>query len=359
MTAPAPDAADPPVPPRPSRTRQIVSGLLTLAVLAFVFLGLFPQLADLESVLSAIESMSAASLWIVAIAIFVNIAVYPWPFPASLPGLRYWPAFEVRQTAFAVSNTVPAGGALGLGLQYAMLGSYGFAGPPSATAIAVTSTWNAYLTLLLPVAGLLLLAATGNMQEQWIGPTVVAVLLALASIILFAAILRSERAAHRIGALADRIAAAGLRLVRRADTATDLESAIVAFRGDIVEVVRRRWIPVTASNLLMQLTSFAILYAALAGLEGGAAATSVAVAFACFTLARLLTFVPITPGGLGTVDAALVGLLTTFGTSNADAVAAVLIWRVGALVPQVILGGITFLTWRARSGRLAQARAAG
>jgi uncharacterized protein (TIRG00374 family) len=82
-------------------------------------------------------------------------------------------------------------------------------------------------------------------------------------------------------------------------------------------------------------------------------------AFACFTLARLLTFIPITPGGLGTVDAALVGLLTGFGTSSADAVAAVLIWRVGALVPQVILGGITFLIWRARSGRLAQARAAG
>ena len=38
------------------------------------------------------------------------------------PDLRYGTAFMIRQTSFTISNAVPAGGAIGLGVQYGMLG---------------------------------------------------------------------------------------------------------------------------------------------------------------------------------------------------------------------------------------------
>ena len=62
------------------------------------------------------------------VATVVNVAVYVWPLQAALPGLGYGPGFVVRQTSFAISNAVPAGGAVGLGVQYGMLDSYGFCG---------------------------------------------------------------------------------------------------------------------------------------------------------------------------------------------------------------------------------------
>ncbi len=53
-----------------------------------------------------------------------------------------------------------------------------------------------------------------------------------------------------------------------------------------------------------------------------------------------------TPGGLGTVDAAMVGLMVSMGADKDIALAADLVWRAASFFPQVILGVITFLIWR-------------
>ncbi len=351
-----PSVTSPPAqaPKPPSRTKKVVSAILTLAVLAFVFFGLFPRFADISEVWESLAGMPTASIVGVLAAVLVNIAVYPWPFQAALIGLRYWPAFEVRQTAFAISNTVPAGGALGLGVQYAMLNSYGFAAGANASAIAITGTWNAYLTLVLPLLALFPLALVGDGFSQWLTPALIGLAIAVGSALVFALILRSESFARRLGQWLDGVISRVARLFKREPGAGVTES-IVEFRASIVETVSRRWASITGSNLLMQLTSFAVLYAALIGIGGGGADVGMAQAFAAFAIARLATFIPVTPGGLGTTDAAMAALLAGFGMSNADALAAVLVWRIGTLVPQVILGAVTFLIWRARSGRAARA----
>ena len=343
-------------PKPPSRTKKIVSAVLTLAVLAFVFFGLFPRFADISEVWDSLAGMPTASVIAVLVAVLVNIAVYPWPFQAALIGLRYWPAFEVRQTAFAISNTVPAGGALGLGLQYAMLNSYGFAAGANAGAIAITGTWNAYLTLVLPILALLPLALVGDGFSQWLTPALIGVAIAIGSALVFALILRSESFARRLGHWLDRLIDRISGWFKR-DSKPSVTDSILEFRASIVDTVARRWASITGSNLLMQLTSFAVLYAALIGIEGGAANVGLAEAFAAFAIARLATFIPVTPGGLGTTDAAMAALLAGFGASNADALAAVLVWRIGTLVPQVVLGAVTFLVWRARSNRTAAKQA--
>ena len=61
---------------------------------------------------------------------------------------------------------------------------------------------------------------------------------------------------------------------------------------------------------------------------------------------RLLTAVPITPGGVGIVELGLSSALVGFGAGNAEAVAAVLLYRVLTVVPTLVLGAILGLTWR-------------
>ena len=102
----------------------------------------------------------------------------------------------------------------------------------------------------------------------------------------------------------------------------------------------------------MQMTSFAILFIALRGVEAGEPnPTTFAQAFAAFALGRLGSFIPVTPGGLGTVDAAIVGILTAFGANSSDALAADLVWRALTYVPQIVIGIVTFLIWRRRQAR--------
>ena len=97
--------------------RIVVSTVVTVAVLAVVFVGIFPKVADYSEAWSSIRQMPTAYVVALVVATVVNLAVYVWPLQAALPGLGYGPGFVVRQTSFAISNAVPAGGAVGLGVQ--------------------------------------------------------------------------------------------------------------------------------------------------------------------------------------------------------------------------------------------------
>jgi putative heme transporter len=46
------------------------------------------------------------------------------------------------------------------------------------------------------------------------------------------------------------------------------------------------------------------------------------------------------------VDAALTALLTGYGATSSQALAADLVWRAATYVPQVLLGVLAFLWWR-------------
>jgi len=350
--------ASPKAPAKVSKRKAIVGAIVTIAVLAIVFLGIFPQFASYKDAWTAIQDMPTS--WIVAlvIACIVNILVYVWPFQAAIPGLRYWPAFSVRQTSYAISNGIPAvGGAIGLGVQYTMLESYGTGSAESAAGIAVNTVWNLILTLALPIVSVVLLVFTGDATTKAAVLAVIGLAVIAIGGVLLALVLKSDDEARKIGDFGERLANWALKLVHH-PMELRLGDALVSFRGSTVDVIRSRWALLTLTNFLMQLTSFMVLFIALRGVQAGEPThTTFAEAFAAFAFGRLASFIPITPGGLGTVDAAITGILAAFGASSSDALAADLVWRALTYIPQELIGLVTFLVWRARQAR--RARAAG
>ena len=349
--------ASPKPPAKVSKGKAIVGAIVTIAVLAIVFLGIFPQFASYKDAWTAIQEMPTP--WIVAlvIACIVNILIYVWPFQAAIPGLRYGPAFSVRQTSYAISNGIPAvGGAIGLGVQYTMLESYGIGSAGSAAGIAVNTVWNLILTLALPIVSVVLLVFTGDATSKAALLAVIGLAVIAIGGILLALVLRSDDEARKIGDLGERIINWLLKLVHH-PMELRLGDALVSFRGSTVGVIRSRWALLTLTNFLMQLTSFMVLFIALRGVQAGEPThTTFAEAFAAFAFGRLASFIPVTPGGLGTVDAAITGILAAFGASSSDALAADLVWRALTYIPQEIIGLVTFLLWRARQRRLASMR---
>jgi uncharacterized protein (TIRG00374 family) len=347
-TAPAGDAP----PHRTSRWRIVISAAITVAVLLIVFVGIFPKVADYSEAWSSIQQMPTAYVVALFVATVVNVAVYVWPMQAALPGLGYGPGFVVRQTSFAISNAVPAGGAVGLGVQYGMLDSYGFGAGAVASAIAIVSVFNVFATLVMPVLGVVALLASGVVEGRYLLVAAIGIVAIGAAVVAFAVVLRSERGARTVGRWADRLADPLARRFAHGRS-LDLSGKILDFRSSVVGVMRTRWLQVTLSTLLLQFTSWAILALALRGLEAGAGSATVTwtEALAAFSFARIASFIPVTPGGLGTVDAALAALLTGFGTTSSQALAADLVWRAASYVPQVLLGVLTFLWWRVTAAR--------
>jgi uncharacterized protein (TIRG00374 family) len=331
---------------------MVISTAVTVAVLVVVFVGVFPRVADYSEAWSAIQQLPTAYLLALVAATVANLAVYVWPLQAALPGLGYGPGFVVRQTSFAISNAVPAGGAVGLGVQYGMLDSYGFGAAAATSAIAIVSVFNVFATLVLPVLGVLALLASGEVKGTYVLMAAVGILAIGVAVVGFAVVLRSERGARTIGHWADRLLNPVTRRLAHGRS-VDLTGKLLDFRSSVVEVMQTRWVQVTVSTLVLQLTSWAILVLALRGLEVGTGEARVTwnEALAAFSFSRVASFIPLTPGGLGTVDAALAALLTGYGATSSQAVAADLVWRAATYVPQVLLGAVTFLWWRLTATR--------
>ena len=67
-----------------------------------------------------------------------------------------------------------------------------------------------------------------------------------------------------------------------------------------------------------------------------------------FASAGLLALIPLTPGGLGFVEAGLVGTLTLAGVSAPKALVATLAYRLASYWLPIPAGGIAYLLFRRR-----------
>ncbi|MGI9666092.1 MAG: lysylphosphatidylglycerol synthase transmembrane domain-containing protein [Acidimicrobiia bacterium] len=331
--------------------QQIIAGIATVIILIIVFVGVLPQLGDYGAAWEAIKNMAAWELGLIVVATAAMIFIYALPFPAAMPGLRYWPAFKVRQTSFMISNTIPAGGAFGLAVQFGMLQSYGFKAAPSTATIGITSVWNTFVTLTLPVLGLLGLAIVGQSNGQATTITLIATSVVVIGIVVFGLILRSEELARKIGGWSDGAIQWFARLIRR-EIDVDATKGIVDFRSSIIDVVRDRWGLITLANVGQQLAQYSILYLAVVALQGSwVDPIGPWEALAAFSFGRLATFIPVPPGGLGTTDALITSILVAFGLDNNTALAATMIWRGATFFPQVVIGGITLIAFQAEKNR--------
>ncbi len=354
----ASEQPEPEAPPKFGR-QQIIAGIVTLVILVLVFVVILPQFGDYGAAWDAIQGMEAWQIGLIAMATVAMIAIYVTPYTAALPGIGFWDAFKVRQTSFMISNVVPAGGAFGLAVQFGMLQSYGFGAAPATATIGITSVWNTFVTLSLPTIGLVALALLGDATLEAAGLALIALAVVVVGIVLFALILRSEDLARRIGGWGDAILGWAFGLLNREDP-PDATAGILDFRNSIVDVVKDRWLLITVANLGQQLAQFSILYLAIVALQGSwVEPIGPLEALVAFSFGRLATFIPVPPGGLGTTDAIIAGILGAFGLDNNSALAATMIWRAATYFPQVIIGAFTLLAFRRDQRKQQQAAGTG
>jgi uncharacterized membrane protein YbhN (UPF0104 family) len=91
-----------------------------------------------------------------------------------------------------------------------------------------------------------------------------------------------------------------------------------------------------------------VLLACLRGSGLSQAQVSWQASLAAFAFVRLLTVLPITPGGVGLTELGLVGLLAAGGSHRigVQVTAAVLLYRAVTYLPPILLGAGACLVWR-------------
>lgn len=338
------------------KKKSIILGLVGLVFIVIIFWKVIPQIGSYSDALTALKAMSSLAIVLIVACVLLYLLTYGLPFMAATPGLKYWRSQQVNQAAFAISNGVPGGGAVGLAVQFGMLSTFGVAGTSATAAITAVGLWSTFVTLFFPVLGVVAITifGLGGDAHALTGLLGIGILVAVVSV--FVLVMRSESLAVKIGAFANRLIKP-LRKRIKALATIDLQAPIVKFRADMYEVLKKRWGALTAAQIAVSFTQFLILYVALRGVEGwDSAGTSFAAAFAAFAIAQIGLMIPITPGGLGTVDAALIALLVGFGASTGAATAADLVWRAASFIPQIGIGVVALIAWYRKAGQaLAQA----
>ena len=104
----------------------------------------------------------------------------------------------------------------------------------------------------------------------------------------------------------------------------------------------------TAATVASYLTLWLVLLACLRATGVSQAQVPWQTSLAAFAFIRLLTALPITPGGVGITELGLVGILTAGAGHpvSAQVTAAVLLYRAVTYLPPIPLGALACLLWR-------------
>jgi uncharacterized protein (TIRG00374 family) len=133
--------------------------------------------------------------------------------------------------------------------------------------------------------------------------------------------------------------------VRRRDHVTNLPQQVLARRDFVRATFGRRWQAALLAAVGSTGFDYLALLAALRAVGGSPRPSLVLLAYAS---AEVLALVPATPGGLGFVEAGLVGMLTLAGIPSADALTATLLYRIVSFWLPIPAGGVAYVLFRRR-----------
>jgi glycosyltransferase involved in cell wall biosynthesis/uncharacterized membrane protein YbhN (UPF0104 family) len=273
---------------------------------------------------------------------FVGLVVHTFVLTAAAPRLSHCRALTLNLTGSAVANVVPLGGAAGVELNRRMMKDWGLDARTFTGFTFLTNVWDVGAKLLLPVIAVLALGHTGGGVTAPLRTTAVAAGMAFAGFAILAALLvLSPRGAAILGTAAERVLRSGLRLIGR-DRELGLADHLLEIRLECAQLVARGWL-----QMSLGIGAYLALQCALLGwcLHVAGAGSPWTVVLAGFAVERVLTVLPITPGGVGVADIGLVGVLLALGGDPTGVTAGAVLFRAFVFAVEIPVGGSALGLW--------------
>jgi putative heme transporter len=327
--------------------REIFRTAGSVALVAAIFGFALPHFASYGSVWASMSAMTWAQALLVAAAAAASMASAWIMICSVLPSIRLREAAVVNLGSNAVANTLPAGGALAMGVSWAMLSSWGISTAEYVLYTLVSGIWNVFARLGLPALALMILATASRPGAGLVAAAAAGLALLAAMAAGLGLLMRSESFALSAGRALQPALAIACRVVRR-QASFDVPGSLLGFRDRAGALIAARGWRITAATAASNLTLWLVLLACLRGMGLSQAQVPWQTSLAAFAFVRLLTVLPITPGGLGITE---LGLIATLAVrvghgASAQVTAAVLLYRAVTYLPPIPLGVIACLTWR-------------
>jgi len=328
----------------------MVKVIVGAVVVIVIFRKVLPFIAGAPwaAVAGVVSELTKRQVVLLAVIWFSGLWAHTFVLTAAMPRLTHRRALTLNLTGSAVSNLVPMGGALGIGLNYWMTRSWGFSKPAFTLYTFVTNLWDVMAKLSLPALALGALLLTGDVTHPQLATLAeVTMLLLGVLLILVLAAVSSESAAGLLGRVLT-VPTQLLYRLFRSDRTIDLSQSVLELRRESLGLMRGGgWIQLSLGMVVYSALQALLLWASLHMLGTTLTAPEI---FAGYALERVLTLVMITPAGTGFVEAGMTGLLiAVFGGDPITTVAGVLIYRAFTFGLEIPVGAANLALWVWRS----------
>jgi hypothetical protein len=264
---------------------------------------------------------------------------------------RGWFAVITAQLAGnAVTNILPAGDAAGAAVQFRMLAASGTDPDDAVGGLTAFSLLGVGGLLALPIFTLPAILFGSPIRSGLAD----AAFIGIAGFVLFAGfgavVLTTDRPLAWAGRAVQHLRN---RLLRRRAPLEGLDRRLVRQRNMVRAVLGQKWryaVLLSAGRLAFD------YFCLLAALRATGSHPRPALVLLAYAVAGVIGLVPITPGGLGIVEASLSGMLVLAGVGTGKAFLATLAYRVASYWLPLLAGLVAYLLFRRRYGASTPAR---
>lgn len=310
--------------------------LATVVVLYFIVLAI-PGLRKAASELSKVSPpLLVVGLVLEMLALFCYSLLTKACLGAVGDHMSSWRLFRIQMSTKALSSLMPGGTAAGSALGYRLLVLSGVPGPDAGFALATAGLGSAVMLNLVLWVGLIIsLPIRGVNALYGYAALVGVILMAVAAFIIFGLMDGQGRAERFVRWIARRLR---LNEERTGEAMRHISSRLEDLASD--RALLKRVMGWALANWLLDA---AALWVFLRAFGGSVPVDGLIVAFG---LANVLAVIPITPGGLGTVEATLIASLVGFGLTRSTASVGVVSYRLAQFWFPIVLGGLLYLSLR-------------
>jgi uncharacterized protein (TIRG00374 family) len=236
----------------------------------------------------------------------------------------------------AFGRVMPGGGAAGAALQYRLLVRGGLDGPSVASGLTATQLVSTAVLAAMPLLSLPAIIGGSAVDRGLVHAAVVGVAAFVLILTATGLLLGSDRALRAVATAAQW---ARTRVLRGREPVHDLPDRLVAQRNAMVRVLGKRWWLALTTAAGRSLLDFLALLCALSAVG---TAPRPGLVLLAYVAASLLGMIPITPGGLGFVEAGLTTMLALAGVPPGDAVVATLAYRLASYWLPLVVGAVAY-----------------
>jgi uncharacterized protein (TIRG00374 family) len=325
----------------PPQRAKLVKRVFWLAVTGVSLYLVAPSLIDVFGSWNDLGKLGVG--WLAAMAGLQTLAlVCLWLLQHLAMRGPSWPAVVSSQLAGnALAKVAPGGGAIGAALQYRMLVQAGLPANRAMAGLTATSLLTFAVVLALPVLAVPAILR-GGVNRDLLEAAAVGIVVLVALFAIGTVLVAFDRPLEWVGRVVQGVRN---RLRRGAEPLRRLPQRLLRERGRIIGTLGPRWKRALAATSGRWAFDYATLLAALSAVGAHPRPGLVLLAFCA---AQVLAQIPITPGGLGFVEAGLTAMLKLAGVPAGAAVLATFAYRLFSYWLPLPLGAIGFVAHRRR-----------